>query len=172
VPDFLRLVEATSLRALDLVATLVDPTALPSVATEWTLIEASRRLSHDTPWAAAVALALELDGYRRLPAHSDAWVAERLGVDATVVARCLTLLRDAGRIRWDGTRFEPAPFAIDARRPERGTDLKQWWARIGLERLEAGQPGLFSFNVFTVSPGRLAAAAGHAAARTTARCAR
>ncbi|MEM9492006.1 MAG: DUF4423 domain-containing protein, partial [Myxococcota bacterium] len=153
LPDFLRLVEAASVRVLDLLAQLVDVAQLPSAAEAWTRLEAARRLVAHAPWATAVLLALETAAYRALPGHEAGWIARRLGIPAEVEAECLGLLADSGQIqrahgRWQVVRAQAIDTHAD---PAAGRRLKSWWARLGCDRLEAGADGLFSFNVFTVS---------------------
>ena len=148
LPDFLRLVEATSLRLLDWLAGVADLSQLPAAADAWRRLEARREALFDAPWTAAVLHALELEGYT----GQDGWVAERLGLPAGEEDRCLRLLAESGQIRRVGKRWEPASvMAIDTRRyPQVNRQLKAWWAGVGLEQLQAGNQGLFSYNVFTV----------------------
>jgi hypothetical protein len=41
---------------------------------------------------------------------------------------------------------------VDTRQdPDAGRRLKAWWARVALDRLQAGDDGLYSYNLFTVS---------------------
>ncbi len=152
LPDFLRLVEAASLRLVDLLAALVDPRSLPSITALWETLEQRRRGAFELPWTQAVVRALELEDYRALPAHEPGWLARRLGIDSAEEARCIDFLRDTGRISWTGTHFRSDPLAVDTRRhPEVGRRLKAHWTQVGAERIAAGSPGQFSYNVFTVS---------------------
>lgn len=153
LPDFLRLVEAGSLRVLDLCAALVDPAALPSVRAAWRRLEAQRALAYSTPYTQAVLRAVEIVDYGALPAHRVGWIAERLGIPVEVEVACIDALDAAGEIRWDGTHWRPhGALAVDTRRdPESGRRLKAWWARVGLERIGADPDGLWSYNVFAVS---------------------
>lgn len=158
LPDFLRLVEAMSLRALDLCAALVDPERLPSVRRRWRHLEAQRRLAVEQPYTQAVLRALELADYAALHAHQAGWIAARLGIGPEVEAACLGRLAEAGEIRWDGTRYRPAgASAVDTRAdPEASRRLKRWWASVGLERLGQDPQGLWSYNVISVSEADLA----------------
>ena len=152
LPDFLRLVEAASTRVVDLLACLVDPLSLPSVAPVWERLEARRRGAYEYPWTQAILRAVELEEYQVLPAHEPGWIARRLGIDDAEEARCLAFLRDSEQLVWDGTHFRPATRAVDTRRtPEIGRRLKAHWARVAADRVEAGAAGQFSYNVFTVS---------------------
>jgi transcriptional regulator with XRE-family HTH domain len=99
LPDFLRLVEATSLRMLDFVACLVDPAALPSVAEAYRNLEATRRAAYDAPWSQAFLRGLELSDYRSLPTHQPGWLAARLQLSRRQEAESLSLLQRAGQIR-------------------------------------------------------------------------
>lgn len=150
LPDWLRLLEATSLRALDFVAALVDVRRLPCAVEPWTRLEAARAVAWRSPWAQVVLLGLELRGYRELPAHDDAWLAERLGLTADAVREAMGLLALAGQVREERGRYVPIEVrAVDVRRA--GTALKEFWSEVALERLRAAAPGTWSYNVFAVS---------------------
>lgn len=153
LPDFLRMVEATSLRLLDFVACLVDPAALPSVADEWTQLEAARRAAYEAPWSHAVLRALELSDYRSLPRHEPGWIAARIGIDAEAEQRLLSLLAGTGQIREQDGRWQPTEArTVDTRQdPEAARVLKAHWGRVATERLAAGAEGLFSYNLMGVS---------------------
>ena len=152
LPDFLALVEAASLRLLDFVALFVDPKSLPSLRRHWRQLEAARTLASDRPWAPAVLLCLQLEGYVALDGHQDGWIAQQIGIDPEMERDCLRLLHEAGQIRRRrGKWFVVRVQSVDTRRPGSGTNLKHWWGGVGLDRLEQGEEGLFSFNLFTVS---------------------
>jgi hypothetical protein len=64
----------------------------------------------------------------------------------------LRLLAAAGLARWDGRRWVGEDTAVDTRRDAAtSAQLKGHWASVGQQRLGVGAPGLFSYNVFTVS---------------------
>lgn len=150
--DFLCLVEAASVRMVDLLAVLVDPAALPSVAALWARLEARRSGAAEYPWTQAVVRALELEAYRQLPAHAPGWFAARLGIPVEEEARCLAFLVDTGQVTWNGTHYQVEALAVDTRRhADIGRRLKAHWTRVAAERVERGEPGQFSYNVFTVS---------------------
>ncbi len=152
LPDLLRLVEAMSQRLLDFVAVLVDPTRLPSARAPWERLEAARSLFWRMPHAQLVILALELADYRALPSHSDAWLADRLGLELWEVSGAIDRLEQTGQIRRVGARLEVAEIrTVDTRRhPEASTSLKRWWAQVALDRLEA-EGTSWSYNVCAVS---------------------
>lgn len=152
LPDFFRLIQACSLRLLDFCAAFLDPALLPSVFAEWQRLEAQRRLAYDQPYTQAFLRAIELSDYAEAP-HPPGWLAQRLGVPADVEETCMALLEAAGEVRWNGIRWEPAgQMSVDTRRdPAAGRRLKTWWAKVGLQHLENGADGLFSYNVFSVS---------------------
>jgi transcriptional regulator with XRE-family HTH domain len=156
--DFLGLLEATSLRLLDFLALFVDPATLASTARPWQMLEAHRRAAYEYPWVAAVARALELVDYARLPEHEPGWIAARLGISPEEEERCLRTLERSGQIRRRGRRYEPVQsLTVDTRYDAAAERrLKQNWAEIGVDHLTRGAPGLFSFNVFAVSARDLA----------------
>jgi len=156
LPDLLRFVDATTQRMLDFVAAFVEPSALPSLSATWLDFERQRRIAYDMPWAHAVLRALELDAYRRLPAHEAGFIAARIGISSELEAECLSALASAGQIRrragkWALTRV----MTIDTRDdPEGNLRLKRHWARVGAERLErAALPpsSQYSYNLFAIS---------------------
>jgi transcriptional regulator with XRE-family HTH domain len=156
LPDLLRLIEATSLRLLDFIDIFVSPAELPETREAWAVLEAQRRLAYSLPWSHAVLRALELSDYRGQRQPSDAFIADRLGIDRPLAQRCLKELADSRLIarragRWVVTQV----LAVDTRRnPEAGRRLKAHWASVGLERLPSLEPAgqdLFSYNLFTVS---------------------
>jgi len=153
LPDFLRLIDACSLRLLDFVALFADPTLLPEARDPWKMLQAHRRAAYEMPWIPAVLHALELREYAELPAHVPGWIASRIGIGAAEEAECLEVLEQSGQIRRRGKRLvSGTAIAVDTRQdPAAERRLKSWWAKVGMDRLAAGSPGQFSFNVFTVS---------------------
>jgi transcriptional regulator with XRE-family HTH domain len=156
LPDLLRLIEATSLRLLDFIDIFVSPGELPETREAWSVLEAQRRLAYSLPWSHAVLRALELNDYRERRQPSDAFIADRLGIERALAQACLKALADSRLIarragRWVATQV----LAVDTRRnPEAGRMLKSHWAAVGLERLPDLEPAgqdLFSYNLFTVS---------------------
>lgn len=158
LPDFLRMVEACSLRLLDFVALFADPASLPAASAAWRTLEAQRRAVYEEPLLPAILLALELPAYRALPRHEPGWLARRLGFPVEDEARCLQRLAEAGQIRKVRGRWTVAPIrTVDTRPdPEAEHRLKRFWAGVGLERLSRKAEGRFSFNVFTISSADLA----------------
>ena len=157
LPEFLHLIEATSLRLLDFLACLVDPEALPSVAAAYRDLEATRRAAYDAPWSHAVLRALELRDYRALPAHEPGWLAARLGLAAEEEARSLDLLLRSGQVvREASGHYAPARVStVDTRRdPQAARHLRVFWSRTAAERIEhAGenQQIAAAYNLFGIS---------------------
>ena len=152
LPDFLRLIEAASVRLIDLLAALADPATMPTIEPIWKRLEARRRGAGQLPWTQAVLRALELTEYLALPAHEPGWIARRLGISEEEETRCLAFLRDTGQIHWQGVRYRIHTLAVDTNRtPLINRRLKAHWAQVGAERIEQGAPGQFSYNVFSVS---------------------
>jgi transcriptional regulator with XRE-family HTH domain len=152
-PDFLRLFEGASLRVLDFVALFHDPLTLPSAARPWRLLQAHRAAVYELPWISGVLGALELSEYLALSRHENGWIARRLGISVQEEARCLEVLEESGQIVRKGRRIRlTGSQTVDTRHdPLAERKLKQWWAELGVARLATGAPGLFSFNVFSVS---------------------
>lgn len=150
LPQLWAVVEALSLRALDLVAATVDIDTLPSAREAWARLEAQRRTAYDAPWTQAVLRGLELVDY---PPHRPGWLAARLGISRDDEEHALALLAASGQVRWLDEAWRPVAIdAVDTRRDAAaGRRLKAFWAKQGVQRLEADAPGLFSYNVFSIS---------------------
>lgn len=152
LPDFLRLIEAASLRLLDFIEQLVDPRALPSIRQQWEQLNVARRLAYDEPWSQAVLRALELSSYASLEQHTAGWIARRIGISEDEEAQCLQRLNDSGQILWQDSRWKiKSVIALDTRRdPDAARRLRAWWLRRGAARIEAGDRGLM-YNLLGVS---------------------
>jgi transcriptional regulator with XRE-family HTH domain len=156
LPDFLRLVDASSSRALDFVALFCDPERLPSCRLAWRELQAQRYVAYHLPWSHAVLRALELSTYKRLPAHREGWIAKRLGIEVELERECLKALAASKLImqrrkRWAVSQVLTVDTRLD---PEASRRLKAHWADVGRNRLLALEPfgvDLFSYNLFTVS---------------------
>jgi transcriptional regulator with XRE-family HTH domain len=147
VPELLALVHHASNRLPDFVACFVDPAAVPSLADTWRQLEARRTLVARLPWAPAVLRFLEIAGQP----YSPGWIAARLGIPLAEEERTLAEMREAGVVRWDVDRWAPAEaLVVDTRRTP-GRALASHWARVGLDRLDGNAPGLFGYNVLSVS---------------------
>ncbi|MFM2419288.1 MAG: hypothetical protein RL385_4011 [Pseudomonadota bacterium] len=153
LPQFLQLIQVTSLRLLDFLAVLLDPTRLPSVRDAWINLENTRRAAYDMPWSQAVLRALELDSYKALPSHRAGWIANLLSLDPKTEELALTLLRDSGQVIMKDGHYEPVQVSTTDTRsdPERAWRSRAFWSRAALERLEARVDGLYWHNVFGVS---------------------
>lgn len=154
LPDFLRLVETSTLRVLDFVALLVDPAALPCVAEQWKQLEAARRSAFEQPWTQAIMRCLELESYKRFDRHPEAWIAAQLGIDPAAEREALSLLVESGQAEVRNGKYvlRDVPHTVDTRRaPEVAHRLRVFWSQVGIERLSKGGEGLFAYNVFSVS---------------------
>lgn len=153
LPELLTLIESMTFRLLDFLASFTHIERLPAVAEEYRALEAARKIAYDVPWSHAVLRALELSEYRSLRRHQPGWLARRLGISRAEEERCLTALATARQIkRQDGLWIEDEARIVDTRaNPERGRRLKAEWLRVGLERLEAGVPGVFGYNLMAIS---------------------
>jgi hypothetical protein len=158
LPQLLALIEASTLRVLDFIAAFVDPETVPAAQRGWRELEALRSAAHDLPWTQAVLRALELAQYQALPEHRPGWIAERLGLELAIEQRALALLEASGQISLAHGRYHVAQVhALDTRRDPRSTQaLRGFWIAVALERLVAGAPGVYSFNVCGVSSADLA----------------
>jgi transcriptional regulator with XRE-family HTH domain len=156
LPDFLRLIEASSLRLIDFIACLVDPEQLPSLRDAYRDLEATRRAAYDAPFSHAFLHALELEAYRALPAHVAGWLSAALQLPREQEDASLQLLVRSGQVVWNGARYEPARvMTVDTRRDrEAARRLRLFWSRMAIDRVEqasAEREASSAYNVFGVS---------------------
>jgi DNA-binding phage protein len=158
LPEFLAVVEAATFRVLDFLSGFVDLTKLPSVADEWSVLQAARKSAYDVPWSHAVLRALELTDYSKLSKHRPGWIAARLGISLDEEELCLSTLAAARQIRMHEHRWViDQTQTVDTRAdPARSRKLKAEWMKVALSRLEGGGPGTFSYNVMAISRADLA----------------
>jgi DNA-binding phage protein len=150
LPEFLQLIEVTSVRLVDFVTSFVDPGDMPyTIEPAWRLMEARREGAGKYPWTQAILRALELESYKALPEHQPGWIARRLGIDVAIEDECMAFLRESGQLVWTGTHFRKEALVVDTRRrPDIGRRLKRHWAQVAADEVVAGNPGQFSYNVF------------------------
>jgi Domain of unknown function (DUF4423) len=153
LPEFLALIEFTSRRVLDFIASFTNPEQLPCTRDAWRLLQGAREAAYDQPWSHAVLRALELADYSALPEHEPGWVARRLGITEELERASLEVLERSGQIRLSGNHYAPTSVrVIDTRAdPRRALDLRATWATVGIERLRAGAVGVLSYNLSSVS---------------------
>jgi hypothetical protein len=152
LPEFLCMIEASSRRLLDFIATLVDPTTMVTIASEWTQLQRARGAAYELPWSHAVLRAFELDGYRRA-AHGERWIAARLGIDLAEVEKSIELLVTTGQIKrvrgkW---RLGSVISVATGQDATRARQLKAVWTEVALARLRSGAPGNYGYSLFAVS---------------------
>src|SRR5690606_9524925 len=107
VAPLLHVVQLTTQRALDFVASLAPLDQVPALHREYADLERQRRLAYEMPWAHAVLHALELESYRRRPRHEPGCIAALLGIDRAQEEAALTALARAGQIKKVRGRFKP-----------------------------------------------------------------
>jgi hypothetical protein len=153
LPELLLLVEKASLRLLDFLASFTDPQQIPAVRSSWERLVSSRRAAYDYPWSHGVLRALELEEYARLPEHTPGWLAQRLGTTEAVERESVDVLERAGQIAWKGAHYSALEASlVDTRTdPQRARALKVWWTQLALERMKAGTPGVFAYNLCSLS---------------------
>jgi transcriptional regulator with XRE-family HTH domain len=152
LPDFFTLLDAASLRLVDFVTSFVPPESVPCALPTWKRLEARRQGAGRYPWTQAILRALEVADYLALPEHEPGWIAQRLSIPLEEEEACLEYLELTGQVERVDGRFRPATSAVDTRlQPSVGRQLKSHWANVGVERIDGGAPGQYSYNVFTCS---------------------
>jgi len=157
LPQLLAFVDGLTHRLVEFVALFVAPESVPCVRELSRALDAQRRIAYELPWSHAVLRALELDGYRALPAHVPGFIGQSIGIGAEQEERLLEALRVARLIRRQRAKWTPTRvLTVDTRAdPKRDQQLKEHWAEVGLDRLRRRRnektDALHSFNLFAVS---------------------
>ena len=129
LPDFLRLVEAMTGRASDLVAELVAIQRVPALEAGYRMRRAARDLALEEPWTEAILRVLEIasPGVRA----TANWVASTLDLEPAVAQRCLNKLEAAMLVACaDGSYRGTGSLTVDTKAsPERVRKLNAHWAR-------------------------------------------
>lgn len=153
LPDFLSLVHATSYRLLDFVAALVDPARVPLVRDAWRELSAARAAAYVAPWCHVVLRLLETERWQSREHASADDIGAELGLSSAEAASAIRLLETTGQIERQGNTWHVKQVLnVDlAADPDAVRRLKAWAATIGLGRIERGDEGLYSYNLFCVS---------------------
>lgn len=149
LPDFFALVECFSLRLLDFLAAFVDPERLPSARTAYRKLESARRAAYDVPWTQAALRVLELSDYRALAAHTEGFIASRLGIRVEEERSILELLLASGQIEERDAHYAPTgALTVDTRKePAAAKRLRRYWSEVGIARADADPEAVLSFNL-------------------------
>jgi hypothetical protein len=138
---------------LEFVAIFASPERLGSTRAEWNNLELQRELAYELPLSHVVLRALELESYRACEVHRDGFLARLLNISVDEERRYLTALARSKQIKkrrglWRVARV----LTVDTRRDRAANQrLKQYWARLGSERVLEEHDGTFCYNLFTVS---------------------
>jgi transcriptional regulator with XRE-family HTH domain len=158
LPDFLRIVDASSRRLLDLIAALEDPARLPALRERWQQQQLARKAAYDLPWSHAVLRALELADSPRGLSAQHAFIARKLGISSDKVRAALHLLEAMAQVKKTRGRFVPREVAVvdTGSDPARAHELRLAWTETALERLRARAPGHYGWSLFAVSKADIA----------------
>lgn len=150
--EFLNVLDVCSRRLIDFLATLVDPTRLPSAEDAWRIQALARQAAYQCPWSHAVLRVLETEDYASLPKHAPGWIARRLGIALEDEVESLTLLSQSRQISLQNGRWVPVEQrALDLRAGhDAAKALSAWWAQVAAERARSS-PGMFAYNVCGVA---------------------
>lgn len=154
LPEMLRLVEALTVRVVDLVGALADPASLPELRDHWREMRVRREVAFTHPWSQPILRQLETVAYgRRRRRDDERWIARRLGIETTTVRAALDALVEAGLVRKVDGHYRSEPVAVDTSTatPTERRQLKLHWAEVGKRRIAGDAEGLFSWSVMALS---------------------
>lgn len=154
LPDFLRLVDALTLRLIDFISVVVDPASLPSIKEAYVELEQARKATYQRPWSQAVLRVLEMRDYGSLVAHEPGWIASRLDIPRDEEDAALELLASTGQAELRDGKYQlvSEPKVVDTRRdPRAAHTLRAFWADVARQRMDEPGDALFSHSVFGVS---------------------
>jgi hypothetical protein len=154
LPDFLRLLDALTGRASDLVFELVSIDAVPALKAHHAARSAAKRLAFEQPWTEAIMRVIETTAYAAAGEHKPGWISKRLGIDLDVEVECLARMEQAGVVVRDGGRYRaPELLTVDTQAaPEDLVRLKTHWNRVAAARIGAPGPSdVLAYNVFSSS---------------------
>jgi transcriptional regulator with XRE-family HTH domain len=152
LPQFVQLIEASSRRSLDFIASFTSPDELPSLAPRWARLQGMRTAAYEESWSLAVLRALELDGYRDA-GDGTRWLASALGITGAPVLRALDVLSKTEQATLHAGRWVPKPATAvtTGRDPATVGLLTAKWSKVAIERLEQQAPGHYGYSLFAVS---------------------
>jgi len=119
----------------------------------WRELTAAREAAYAAPWCHVVLRLLETERWRSREQATAADIGAELGLSSADVEGAVRLLETTGQIeRRGGTWHVKQVHNVDlAADPDAVRRLKAWAATIGLGRIERGDEGLYSYNLFCVS---------------------
>ncbi|MCB9742728.1 MAG: DUF4423 domain-containing protein [Alphaproteobacteria bacterium] len=153
LPDLLRLVDAATGRAPDLVAALAPIEQVPALYDRWRRARATGRLVFDQPWSAALYTLLETRAWAEAKSPDARWIARRLGLGVPEVEQALAAMAEAGVIvEAEGAWRVAGTLAVDLPREGDLARFKAHWLELARARTLAESEGvLTSVNVIAVS---------------------
>lgn len=153
LPELLALIEACSRRSVDFIATVVDPSTLPSVAARWHQLELLREGAHTRPWSHAELRALELEGYRTAGRDPVKYLAQKTGLAPEEVEASLRFLCASGQVRAtrSGYRLVRQGVVDTGDSSDRARALRIAWSRSAVERLEKTAVGDVGYSLFAIA---------------------
>lgn len=151
--EFLHVLDVSSRRLLDFIATLVDPARIAILEEAWSRLTRAKDAAYRLPWSQAVLRALELKEYRRSGWKQPGWLAKQLGIERSQVDEALQALEASGQVRQRSGRWQVREIVSinTGGDPMRARQLKASWADEATARLRKGDPGLFGYTVFAAS---------------------
>lgn len=119
------------------VARLADTKQVPSICDRIQRESTFRSSEASDPLLTVVELCLGLEDYKRLPCHSDSFIAEKLGLTSSTVASLLKSLLIQNRVQWiDGKYSKNFAFINTHGDPLTIAKIHKFWASQALKRFD------------------------------------
>jgi uncharacterized protein DUF4423 len=152
LPELLCLIDVCTRRLVDFVAELVDPEAVPSLASEWRALSLAREGMFSRPGSHLVLRALDLPTPRGV-ARQVAELSRKTGLPVAQVEQELEFLVSTSQVEKTraGYRAHEQAVVDTGGQAERTLELKLGWTEFAVERLRARAPGHVGYSLFSVS---------------------
>lgn len=140
--DVLKLLYKCTIVLVELLASLTDIQAIPLLKTQYEQRKKEREFHYQYPLTGAVLRCLELTAYEMAAAHSDAFIAEHVGVASKEVAKLLKQAEAAGIVERSQEKFRIVNKALSTKGDRRGQQqILQYWLQRQMESELLGTPG-------------------------------
>lgn len=119
------------------VTALVPLETVPSLRARMAQFQAEANALAE-PQTTLVALCLELEEYKKLSRHSDAFISDKTGLSLSTVRRGLQHLEDCGNLHFNGRIYSRKAYVSHWRDKYFVAKFRRYWTEKSLQRLSHG----------------------------------